>query len=181
MLQMKHASGFLPRTVYSREVPKKTYLYNRYERHDHFAMPEHHKKRRFLNLPKYPGGSKAFREFISATLHYPGPALNAGVEGTVVVEFDILDNGVVQNPRVLKGIGHGCDEEAVRVVGMLRYEKVKNRGVRVRMTTKTNINFRLPPGVRISYSVEKKEGAATRAENEKDRPAQVTYDYTITL
>jgi TonB family protein len=144
-------------------------------------MPDHHNKKHFLKLPKYTGGTKAFREFIAANLHYPEAALEAGVEGSVIVEYDIYDNGVVQHPHVLKGIGHGCDEEAVRVVGLLRFEKVKNRGVRVKMTTKTSINFKLPGGVRITYAVAKKEEPGKNTEPGKEKPAPVTYEYTVTF
>lgn len=144
-------------------------------------MPDHHNKKRFLNLPKYIGGSKAFREFIAENLRYPETALEAKVEGSVIVEYDILDNGAVSNPRVLKGLGYGCDEEAIRVVNLLHFEKVKNRGIRVKLTSKTNINFRLPK-VSINYSVS--------YTNEKDKPSidpeqknrdPVTYEYTIQL
>ena len=73
-------------------------------------MSDHHNKKHFLNLPKYIGGTKAFRDFITENLRYPESALGAKVEGTVIVEYDILDNGTVKNPRVLKGLGYGCDE-----------------------------------------------------------------------
>jgi len=114
-------------------------------------MADQHKQKHFLNKPRYPGGSKAFREFISAHLRYPQAALDAGIEGPVYIEYDILDTGEVRNPRVLKGLGYGCDEEALRVVGLLRFEKVKNRGLRLKITTKTTLNFVLP-GIRINYS-----------------------------
>lgn len=144
-------------------------------------MSDHHKKKQFLNLPKYPGGNTAFREFIAANLRYPESALAAGTEGTVVVEYDVRDNGVVEHPRILKGIGHGCDEEAMRVVGMLRYDKVKNRGVRVKMTTKTSIHFKLPAGTRISYSNPSTAISPKTSEPEKEKSAPVTYEYTITF
>ena len=144
-------------------------------------MPDHHNKKRFLNLPKYAGGSKAFKDFIADNLRYPEAALQARVEGTVIIEYDIRDNGVVQHPRVLKGIGHGCDEEALRLVGMLRFEKAKNRGVRVTMTTKTTINFKLPAGVRINYSVTTKDEPAKNNETDQDKPGPVTYEYTISF
>jgi TonB family protein len=136
-------------------------------------MADHHKKKQFLNMPKYPGGSESFREFIYGNLRYPQAALDAGVEGSVIVEYDILDTGLVKNMRVLKSLGHGCDEEAMRVVGLLRFEKVKNRGVRVKVTTKTTINFKLP-GVRITYSA-----AATEEPGKKEQEKPVTYGYTI--
>jgi TonB family protein len=144
-------------------------------------MPEYHKKKQFLNLPKYTGGSDAFRKFINANLRYPDTALEARAEGTVIVEYDILDNGHVQHPRILKGIGHGCDEEAMRVVGMLQYEKVKNRGVRVKVTTKTNIQFKFP-GVRINYSAASEPPPSIQGKKpESKNPGSVVYEYTVTF
>jgi TonB family protein len=140
-------------------------------------MMEHHNKKRFLNLPKYIGGSQAFKDFITKNLAYPSAAMEARIEGKVVVEYDISDEGTVLNPRVLKGLGHGCDEEAIRLVGMLRFEKVRNRGVRVKVTTKTTINFQLP-GFTINYSVSDKE----EPEKKKTDPTEKTvpiYHYTI--
>jgi TonB family protein len=145
-------------------------------------MTEYHKKKSFLKLPKYPGGSKAFREFIASSLRYPDAALEAGVEGAVIVEYEIHDNGMVDRPRVLKGLGHGCDEEAVRVVGMLRFEQVKNRGVRVTMTTKTTIHFRLPGAVKITYSsAAKKDPPKPASKKENPGSGTTTYNYTVSF
>jgi TonB family protein len=144
-------------------------------------MPDHHKKKRFLNLPKYPGGSMAFKEFITQNLRYPDAALQARVVGSVVVEYDIHDNGNIANPRVLKGIGYGCDEEAIRLVSMLQFEKVKNRGVRVKLTSKTTIHFRLPnvsTNYAVSYTMEQK---TPKTESEKKNSDPVVYEYTIKL
>jgi TonB family protein len=138
-------------------------------------MQEHHKKKHFLNLPKYPGGSEAFRKFISENVRYPDEALEARVEGTVIVEYEITDEGVVNNTHVIKSLGYGCDEEAVRVIRLLRFEKVKNRGLRVKMTTKTTIHFRPPQGgINISY-VE----TGNKQPAKKEEPT--TYGYTITF
>lgn len=137
-------------------------------------MSDHHNKKHFLNLPKYIGGNKVFREFIAANLHYPESAIEAKVEGSVIVEYEIHDNGEVSNPHVLKGLGYGCDEEAIRLVSLLRFEKVKNRGVRVKMTTKTNINFRLPKA-NINYTITN----SNKPESKNNTP--VKYEYTIQL
>ena len=127
-------------------------------------------------MPKYPGGNEAFRKFITENIIYPPAALEAGVEGTVMIEYDILDTGMVKILRVLKGLGSGCDEEAMRVIGLLRFEKVKNRGVRVKMTTKTAINFKLPPGIRITYT------PAEKTDPEKQQEVEpVTYGYTVEI
>jgi len=138
-----------------------------------------HKKKNFLELPRYGGGNEEFKKFIAANLRYPKAALEAQVEGKVLVEYEIDDNGIVQNPRVLRCLGYGCDEEAMRVVGLLRFKKVKNRGMRVRVNTKTNINFSLPK-TSISYTV------TSKSENDKKEQAEVlkktgptTYEYTI--
>ena len=137
-------------------------------------MPGHQHKKNFLKLPNYRGGSKSFKEFIAGNLKYPKEAMEAGVEGTVVVEYGINDNGDVVFTRVLKGLGYGCDEEALRLVRMLSFEKVKNRGVRVNVTTKTTINFTLPK-VNINYSVTEKK------ELPKKEGGSTTYEYTIDL
>ena len=135
-------------------------------------MPGNQHKKNFLKLPGYKGGSKAFKEFIANNLQYPKEAMEAGVEGNVVVEYEINDNGDVVSLRVLKGLGYGCDEEAIRLVRMLSFEKVKNRGVRVKVTTKTKIFFTLPR-VNITYSVPEKKGP------EKDKSGSGNYEYTI--
>ena len=137
-------------------------------------MTEHHKKKKFLNLPKYPGGSEAFKRFISENLRYPEAALEARIEGSVLVEYVISDDGKVSDQRVLHGLGYGCDEEALRVIGLLKFGKVKNRGVRVKTTTKTTIYFR-PPGVTVSYFA-----PAMKAQEQKSDGA-INYEYTITF
>lgn len=69
--------------------------------------------------PEFEGGLKALRDFISKNLTYPDFAREIGKEGTVFVSFIIDEKGQVQNTNVLKGIGAGCDEEAVRVVSKI--------------------------------------------------------------
>ena len=142
-------------------------------------MSDHSKKKRFLNTPKYPGGSAAFRAFISTSLRYPDEALKLGIEGSVIVGYDVHDTGLVSNLHIIKGLGHGCDEEAIRVISLLRFEKVKNRGLRLTMSTKTTIHFKLP-GVTIRYALEYKEKTpAVPAEPVK--PPATSYEYTITF
>jgi TonB family protein len=137
-----------------------------------------HKKKNFLELPRYGGGNEEFKKFIAANLRYPKAALEAQVEGKVLVEYEIDDNGIVNNPRVLRSLGYGCDEEAMRVVGLLRFKKVKNRGVRVRVNTKTNILFRLPR-TSISYSITSDKKKKQDDSGKKNDNAPTTYGYTI--
>ena len=140
-------------------------------------MMDQNKKKKFLDLPRYGGGKEEFNKFIAANLRYPKAAMEAKIEGKVLVEYEIDDNGIVHNPRVLRSLGYGCDEEALRLVSMLRFKKVKNRGVRVRVKTKTDIHFKLPQTL-ISYSVTPE----TRKENDKaanTTETPVVYEYII--
>jgi TonB family protein len=142
-------------------------------------MKKERKEKDFIQLPQYQGGKKAYIEFIRQNLRYPKEALEAKIEGRVLVEYEIDDNGTVHNPRVKKSLGYGCDEEAMRVVSLLRYEKVKNRGLRVRAKNKTFINFKLPQTqASISYTVTPSK-KTTPTPPKPD--AGQTYGYTITI
>ena len=143
-------------------------------------MTEFKKKKQFLRMPKYPGGSIAFKAFIARNLQYPKQALEQGVEGSVIVGYEVQDTGEVIQPHIIKGLGSGCDEEAIRLISLLQFEKVKNRGVRLRMSTKTTIHFRLPPGLKIVYNVTPPV-AKKQSGDEKANDGQTHYEYTITF
>ncbi len=66
-------------------------------------------------LPTFKGGMQAFGQFLPANLHYPSEALDNGVEGQVVLQFVIEKDGSVTEAKAVRGIGSGCDEEALRV------------------------------------------------------------------
>lgn len=67
-------------------------------------------------LPSFEGGMDDLVKYLSKKLRYPAPAQSAGVEGIVVVSFVVDRNGEINDVKVLKGLGFGTDEEAVRVV-----------------------------------------------------------------
>jgi TonB family protein len=142
-------------------------------------MNPHAKKYESLKMPVYPGGKKALHEFITKNVRYPKEAEDANIGGSVIVGYEITDNGIVQNPHIIKSLGYGCDEEAIRVIGLLRYEKVRNKRVRVKLTTKTTIHFNLSK-LSINYSVTgTKEPAKPEAGPGQDQ--NVNYTYTIDL
>ncbi len=62
------------------------------------------------------GGMAAFYKAVAEIIRYPAEARKAGVQGRVFVEFIINDDGSLTDFRVLKGVGHGLDEEAIRCV-----------------------------------------------------------------
>jgi TonB family protein len=98
----------------------------------------------FIQQPKYPGGKKALDDFIKTNLVYPEEALSQRVEGTVSVNYDVDVYGKVTDAKVTHSIGYGCDEEALRLVKLLRYEKKMYRGLRVTHHQNIHIHFRLP-------------------------------------
>ena len=67
-------------------------------------------------MPEFPGGQKQMFSYISEHIHYPNSALKDGIQGKVYLRIVIEKDGSVSNIRVLRGLGYGCDKEAVRVV-----------------------------------------------------------------
>jgi protein TonB len=66
--------------------------------------------------PSFPGGPKKWLDYIKANLKYPDYAKANNVEGRVFVTFVVERDGSVTNPKILRGIGNGCDEEAQRLL-----------------------------------------------------------------
>ena len=71
------------------------------------------------NMPVYPGGDEALYDFISKNIVYPDVAKRAAVEGKIYVQFVVDKDGSITDVSIQKGIGAGCDEEAVRVVKLM--------------------------------------------------------------
>jgi len=71
------------------------------------------------NPPSYPGGDEARVEFLVNNIIYPDSAKMQNIHGTIYISFIIEKNGSISNIKVLRGIGGGCDEEAVRVVKLM--------------------------------------------------------------
>jgi TonB family protein len=91
-------------------------------------------------MPQLQGGLSSLIEEIQ----YPEQAYEAGVEGQVIVQFTVDRQGAVVNPRVLRGIGAGCDEEALRVVKLARFTPGRDEdGKRVRVKMSVPIRFAL--------------------------------------
>lgn len=67
-------------------------------------------------MPEFPGGTNGLNEFLGANLKYPETARVVDIQGTVYVSFVVEKDGSISNSKILRGIGGGCDEEALRVV-----------------------------------------------------------------
>ena len=97
-----------------------------------------------LVAPEFPNGGEALYKYIAENLHYPEQAKADGVQGKVVVQFTVMDNGDIVNVEVAKGIGGGCDEEALRVVkSMPKWKPAIYEGKPVNVQYCIPINFKL--------------------------------------
>ncbi len=67
-------------------------------------------------LPEFQGGMKGWGEYLQTTLKYPADAKKNNITGRVILRFVVLKDGSITDIKVLRGIGGGADEEAVRVV-----------------------------------------------------------------
>jgi TonB family protein len=95
-------------------------------------------------MPVYPGGDKALYNFIGKNIVYPEVAKKAGVTGKIYVQFVIDKDGSVTDVKTQKGIGAGCDEEAVRVIKMMpKWIPGKNNGELVKTRISMPIVFAL--------------------------------------
>ncbi len=90
------------------------------------------------------GGMKAFYEYVGKQMKYPAQARRMNIEGKVYVTFVVDKDGSLSDVRVLKGIGGGCDEEAVRVIQQApKWKPGKQRGRPVRVRMQLPIIFKL--------------------------------------
>lgn len=91
-------------------------------------------------LPQLEGGLRA----LAQNVHYPELAKLAGVEGRVIVEFVVDETGTVRAPRVVKGIGSGCDEAALAAVEAATFSPGLQDGEPVKVKLVLPISFKLP-------------------------------------
>jgi protein TonB len=96
------------------------------------------------SMPEFPGGELKMKEYLVKNLKYPQMAKESGIQGKVYVTFVVEKNGQVTDVKVLRGIGGGCDEEAVRVIkNMPNWNAGKQRGKSVRVQFNMPIVFKL--------------------------------------
>ena len=95
-------------------------------------------------MPSFPGGEAERNKFLADNIVYPQQATENGIQGTVYVSFVVDSKGNVTDVKVLRGIGGGCDEEALRVVKMMpQWHPGKQNGKNVRVLFNMPIYFKL--------------------------------------
>lgn len=70
------------------------------------------------NMPQFPGGETAMLNFVAKNVRYPHKAFTNNITGTIYISFIVGADGKVRDIELLRGIGGGCDEEGLRVVGL---------------------------------------------------------------
>ncbi|HLV32699.1 MAG TPA: energy transducer TonB [Chitinispirillaceae bacterium] len=95
-------------------------------------------------MPEFPGGEAALRQFIAQSVKYPVIAQENGIQGRVYVTFVVDADGSISDPRVARGVDPSLDKEALRVVSLLpKWKPGKQRGKPVRVSYTVPINFQL--------------------------------------
>lgn len=101
--------------------------------------------------PVFEKDGQKYADFITENLQYPEAAIRQNLTGTVEVFFVVEPSGRPSNIKVLKGIGAGCNEEAIRLAGLLRWQPGMKNGIKVRSEMTLNITFNLPGSENIRY------------------------------
>ncbi len=90
-------------------------------------------------MPEFVGN---MGDYLGKHLHYPDPAREAGIQGQVLIEFVVNEDGAVTNAKVVRSIGGGCDEEALHIVsGMPKWKPGKQNGMPVKVLFTLPIKF----------------------------------------
>lgn len=96
------------------------------------------------NMPEFPGGRAKLMQYLATHIKYPPYAKEAGIQGRVFINFVVEKDGSITAVKVLRGIGGGCDEEAVRVVkSMPKWKPGMQRGKPVRVSFNLPVKFTL--------------------------------------
>lgn len=96
------------------------------------------------SMPAFPGGMDELIKYLQNNLKYPVLAKELGIQGKVFVSFVIEKDGSVSDIILLRGIGGGCDEEAIRVIkNMPKWIAGKQRNIPVRVRFTLPVSFRL--------------------------------------
>jgi TonB family protein len=95
-------------------------------------------------MPEYPGGEQALRQYIATAVKYPDDAVKKGIQGKVYVTFVVGTDGNVRDAKIARGVDPSLDAEALRVVGSMNgWKPGKQTGIPVNVSYTVPINFKL--------------------------------------
>ncbi|HJW30732.1 MAG TPA: energy transducer TonB [Saprospiraceae bacterium] len=135
-------------------------------------MKKERKDKDFIKSAYFEGGKAALEAFVKKELRYPKEALEAKVEGTVTVRYTVDYKGHVIDTGIITSLGHGCDEEALRIVRSLQFRVPNDGKIKSKYSRKLHIHFRLPGSPQVL--------PATKRGQEVQNQIQVQYEITTT-
>ena len=95
-------------------------------------------------MPEFPGGEQALREYLGNHIKYPEIAQKKGIQGKVYVTFTVTKTGTIADAKIARGVDPSLDQEALRVVNELpNWQPGKQRGQAVNVQYTVPINFKL--------------------------------------
>ena len=95
-------------------------------------------------MPEYPGGEMALRQYMATAVKYPDDAVKKGIQGKVYVTFVVSKDGTVADAKIARGVDPSLDAEALRVVNNLpKWKPGKQKGQSVNVSYTVPINFKL--------------------------------------
>lgn len=93
-------------------------------------------------MPEFPGGDAALRNFLASNVKYPAEAQQKGVQGKVYISFIVTKTGTIANAKIVRGVTPSLDQEAIRVVNLLpTWKPGKQKGEAVNVSYTVPINF----------------------------------------
>lgn len=102
----------------------------------------------FTYVERMPTFPDDMSKFLAKNIRYPSEAMENDIQGRVLIRFIITTTGDVDSPTVVKGIGGGCDEEAIRVIKMMKFQPGTQNGKAVNVYYNLPIHFTLEGGRR---------------------------------
>jgi len=127
-----------------------------------------------LKQPAYRGGEAALKKFVADNLQYPPQALENKIEGVVKAKYDVDSLGKIRNIQITESLGFGCDEEVIRLISLLKYEKAFNKGRNVTLHRSLKVDFKLPKEklknqTQIKYQLVSGKKKSEEAKKESDK------------
>ncbi|MBN2040044.1 MAG: energy transducer TonB [Spirochaetes bacterium] len=95
-------------------------------------------------MPEFPGGNHALRQWIADNITYPAEALEKSIGGRVYISFAVESDGNITDVRVVRGVFPSLDQEALRVIKLLpKWKPGKQRGRSVKVLYVVPVNFKI--------------------------------------
>jgi TonB family protein len=109
-------------------------------------------------VPVFPGGEKGFSKFLAATIKYPAEAVKNKVQGRSIITFIVEEDGSLSNIRIVRSLGSGTDEEAIRALKISpKWKPGKQNGHTVRVQYSVPVSFKLDKNNRSAAVISKEE------------------------